>query len=217
MDEQKHIAGIGEAKKSDQSKASQSDKVNEIFSKIGFILNEGGLFEVISEKDGKPILVKNLESNVVRPIFLRDVFVYLSSIKVDQKEHKQIPLLDVLIKMYEYLKGQEYSYNSKESNSSFFSFFKEVLPDYDSDVVAASHIKKVIKYYNILVRCGKLHDIVRALKTETHVGGDVQEGASQSVSSKDESLEEGGTQQMFSEGKVGGEASSDSQVEKSQE
>jgi hypothetical protein len=87
--------------------------------------------------DGKKITV-GLRSNVS---LLSEISVYT------QTEEKPLAavLRNIAIKENE---GPAISH--KEDNLTLSNYFLEVLPDYDSDRVYASDIKKIINWYNIL-------------------------------------------------------------------
>ena len=44
----------------------------------------------------------------------------------------------------------------KTSNADLFAYFKEVLPNYDTEHVHASDVKKVLLWYNLLNNAGKV-------------------------------------------------------------
>ena len=67
---------------------------------------------------------------------------------------EEIPLLTVFKSIYDKEEGKEATPSHKESKHQLVAYFSEVLPDYDKDRVYASNIKKVIQWYNILVRAG---------------------------------------------------------------
>lgn len=64
-----------------------------------------------------------------------------------------IPLAEVLTKMYTHTDGKE-AISSKESPEKLKAFFAEVVPDYDRDRVHVSDIKKCIAWFNTLVKAG---------------------------------------------------------------
>lgn len=59
------------------------------------------------------------------------------------------PLKDVFKKMRELEKTTELI-STKASSDELMSFFGQVLPDFDSDRVYPSDVKKIIKWYNFL-------------------------------------------------------------------
>ena len=88
--------------------------------------------------DGKKITV-NLKSNVS----------LLSEISIYTHEGEK-PLTEVMQKIAaKENKGQAISH--KEDNSTLAAYFKEILPDYDEERVYVSDIKKLVKWYGILL------------------------------------------------------------------
>ena len=66
-----------------------------------------------------------------------------------------MPLWQVLKNLGEKEQGKESSLNYKKCNGNeLHDYFAEVLPDYDRDRVHDSDIKKLIQWYNILVKYG---------------------------------------------------------------
>jgi len=63
-----------------------------------------------------------------------------------------VPLADVFRKISEKENGQETAISHKDSKDKLEEYFFEVLPDYDEDRVYVSDIKKVIQWYNLLVK-----------------------------------------------------------------
>jgi hypothetical protein len=55
--------------------------------------------------------------------------------------------------MYEKTEGKE-ALSHKESSKNLTAFFSKVLPGYDEERVYPSNIKKVLQWFNILVKAG---------------------------------------------------------------
>lgn len=66
---------------------------------------------------------------------------------------EEIPLREVFRKISEKENGGE-AIDHKSSKDALEEYFFEILPDYDEDRVYASDIKKVIQWYNILLKNG---------------------------------------------------------------
>ena len=64
-----------------------------------------------------------------------------------------VKLATIFKTMFEKEGGKE-TISHKSSNQEVLSYFLEVLPDFDEDRVYASNIKKVIQWYNLLVKSG---------------------------------------------------------------
>lgn len=66
---------------------------------------------------------------------------------------EEVPLREVFQKISDKEGGKE-TINHKVSKLELEEYFFEVLPDYDEDRVYASDIKKVVQWYNLLVKNG---------------------------------------------------------------
>ncbi len=66
---------------------------------------------------------------------------------------EELPLREVLKKIYDKEGGKE-AISHKASKEELEEFFFSVLPDYDEDRVYASDIKKVVQWYNMLLKNG---------------------------------------------------------------
>ncbi|HEY9123915.1 MAG TPA: DUF5606 domain-containing protein [Bacteroidales bacterium] len=136
--------------------------LREILSISGF----GGLFKLISQSRNG-LVVEGLEDKKRMNAFshykvssLHDIAIYTDT--------EEIPLRKVLAKIYEKENGQQ-AFGGKIDEKQLKAYFETILPDYDRDRVYVSDIKKVISWYNILVRCGftSFEDAQEAKKDET--------------------------------------------------
>ncbi len=66
---------------------------------------------------------------------------------------EEVPLREVFHKIKEKEDGGE-AINHKSSKDELEEYFFNVLPDYDEDRVYASDIKKVVQWYNLLIKNG---------------------------------------------------------------
>tara|TARA_R100000935_G_C2815646_1_gene157177 strand:- start:942 stop:1403 length:462 start_codon:yes stop_codon:yes gene_type:complete len=66
---------------------------------------------------------------------------------------EEVPLREVFNKISEKEGGKE-TISHKSSKEKLEEFFFEVMPDYDEDRVYASDIKKVVQWYNMLIKNG---------------------------------------------------------------
>lgn len=121
------------------------------FSKIIAVTGKPGLFEVISQTKNAVIAEslidnKRLAINATQNVsLLENIAIYTYG--------EDVPLLNIFTAMYEKTEGKE-ALSHKESSKKLTAFFSEVLPDYDEDRVYASNIKKVIQWFNALVKAG---------------------------------------------------------------
>jgi len=77
---------------------------------------------------------------------------------------EEVPLREVFKKISEKEGGKE-TINHKASKEELEEFFFGVMPDYDEDRVYASDIKKIVQWYNMLIKNG-INDFSEA-KEET--------------------------------------------------
>lgn len=79
---------------------------------------------------------------------------------------EELPLREVFLKISEKENGGE-AINHKVSKDELEEYFFSVLPDYDEDRVYASDIKKVVQWYNLLVKNGVTDFSEKAEEVET--------------------------------------------------
>jgi hypothetical protein len=119
------------------------------FNKIIAVSAKPGLYQVISQSK-KAIIVASLADNKRLAISTAQNVSLLENIAIYTYE-EDIPLLHVFKIMYEKTVGLE-AISHKESSKKLEAFFTEVLPNYDAERVYTSNIKKVIQWYNLLVK-----------------------------------------------------------------
>lgn len=113
------------------------------------ISGKPGLFKTVSQggnklivesfKDGK----RSAANSTNQVISLADVSIY--------GEDEEMPLVDIFEKMLKIENKQKCSVSPKDSNSDLNEYFEDVFPEYDKDRVYPSDIKKVIRWYNLLL------------------------------------------------------------------
>jgi hypothetical protein len=121
------------------------------FNKIIAVTGKPGLYQVISQSKNA-IVVEALVDNKRIAINTAQNVSMLENIAIYTYE-EDIPLLKVFKAIYEKTEGKE-TISHKESGKKLEAFFTEVLPDYDAERVYTSNIKKVIQWFNILVKAG---------------------------------------------------------------
>ncbi len=119
------------------------------FNKIIAVTGKPGLFEILSQtKTG--VIVKSLLDEKRFSITQTQNVSLLENIAIYTYE-KEIPLGQVFKTIADKEDDKE-AISHKESGKKLESYFSEVLPDYDAERVYTSNIKKVIQWYNILVK-----------------------------------------------------------------
>jgi hypothetical protein len=121
------------------------------FKEILAISGFGGLFKYLSQgRNG--IIVEGLEDKKRMNAFahykvssLNDIAIFCDSGEVSLKK--------IFKKIFEKENGGQ-AFNGKIDEKKLKTYFEEILPDYDREKVYVSDIKKVIIWYNILLRNG---------------------------------------------------------------
>lgn len=94
-------------------------------------------FIVESLTDGKRMPV----SSTQRVSGLGDIFIY--------RNDEEMPLAEVFLKIKE-TDGDKLTVNPKGTDDELKKYFKKIVPDFDEGKVHASHIKKMLSWYEIL-------------------------------------------------------------------
>lgn len=121
------------------------------FSKIIAVSGKPGLYSAVSQtKSG--FIVESLADKKRFPITATNNVSLLENIAIYTYD-EEVPLLDIFKTIHEKEAGKE-ALSHKESGNKLSAYFSEILPDYDEERVYTSNIKKVIQWYNILVKAG---------------------------------------------------------------
>ena len=134
------------------------------FSKIIAVTGKPGLFQVISQSKNA-VIAESLIDNKRLAINATQNVSLLENIAIYTYE-EDVPLLDIFTSIYEKTEGKE-AISHKESGKKLETFFSEVLPNYDDERVYTSNIKKVIQWYNILIKAGMDFSKVEETTEET--------------------------------------------------
>ena len=124
-------------------------------SKILVISGKPDIYELVSQtKNGA--IVESLADKKRCPVFKSDRISSLNEISIFTTE-KEKPLLEVFQDIFRKEEGKPLTFEIKKaSGNELFAYFKEVLPNYDTEHVHASDVKKVLLWYNLLVNAGKI-------------------------------------------------------------
>ncbi len=123
-------------------------------SDILTISGKSGLYKIIS-KTQNSMIAESLEDGKRFPVFATNRSSTLEDITIFT-EKEDIPLKDVLWKMHETEEGKKSSIDHKADDKSLKDYFEKIVPDFDKERVYPSDIKKVIRWYNILLQ----HNII---------------------------------------------------------
>ncbi len=130
------------------------EKKESILTGILAITGRSGLFKTVSQggagliieslTDGK----RSLANNSAQVVSLADVSIY--------GEEDEVSLEDIFKKILKMENKAKTSVSHKASGEELNDYFSDVFPEYDKDRVYPSDIKKVIRWYNLLLDKGLL-------------------------------------------------------------
>ena len=124
-------------------------------SKILVVSGKPDIYELVSQTKSGAI-VESLADKRRCPVFKSDRISSLSEISIFTTEEEK-PLLEVFQNIFRKEEGKSIAFDIKKtSNADLFAYFKEVLPNYDTEHVHASDVKKVLLWYNLLNNAGKV-------------------------------------------------------------
>ena len=116
------------------------------------ITGKPGLFKMIGHGNRR-IIVEDITSKKRFPAMERDKIISLADIAMyTQGEDK--PLNEILDLVYAKNDGKEIDIKALADGGKLREAFGEILPDFDSDRVHDSDIKKLFSWYNLLVKAG---------------------------------------------------------------
>ena len=116
--------------------------------KLIVVTGRPGIFKITSQ--GKVgLIVESLENHKKFPIHnihdvssLNDIAIYT--------DEEEVPLRSIFTTIHKKEDGKP-TINHKESKNVLIDFFTEILPNYDTERVYPSNIKKIVQWYNILI------------------------------------------------------------------
>lgn len=124
-------------------------------SKILVVSGKPDIYELVSQTKSGAI-VESLADKHRCPVFKSDRISSLSEISIFTTDEEK-PLLEVFQNIFRKEEGKSIAFDIKKTaNADLFAYFKEVLPNYDTEHVHASDVKKVLLWYNLLNNAGKV-------------------------------------------------------------
>ena len=127
------------------------------------ISGKPGLYKLVAQsKNG--IIVESLTENKRFPVSSSSNVSSMEDIAIYTYE-EEVPLQEVFQKIYDKEEGGK-TLGHKESTDQIVGFFADVLPNYDTDRVYISDMKKVLQWYNLLHDSGLL-EAEEAVEEET--------------------------------------------------
>lgn len=119
--------------------------------KILAISGKPGLYELTAQSRGG-FIVKSIPDGKKMSVNIRHNVSLLSEIAI-YTYTEEVPLAEIFEKIKEKENGGE-AIGHKASKTELENYFSEVLPQYDKDRVYSSDMKKIIQWYNLLVKNG---------------------------------------------------------------
>lgn len=114
------------------------------------ITGQPGLFRLLKSNDNA-IVVESLEAKPKRQLVKGNMMVSkLTDVSIYTEDDSE-PLAEVLLKIKSEF-GDELPIKKKSSNTDLMDFLRKVLPDFDEERVYPSNVKKLVTWYNILIR-----------------------------------------------------------------
>lgn len=141
------------------------------FDKIIAISGQGSLFAIAS-RTSFGLVAESLEDGKKIPVYAHYTVSKLEDISI-YTEDGDVLLREVMLKVFEKHGGKEVG--ALKDNDAHKVFFEEVLPNYDKDKVYISDIKKLVKWYNQLVRKDLLNTEMLTAKKDTQETTEVGE------------------------------------------
>ncbi|GHS96338.1 hypothetical protein FACS189421_01240 [Bacteroidia bacterium] len=137
------------------------------------VSGKSGLFKLISQ--GKNMFVaESLLDHKRIPVYMRDKVISLGDISI-YTDDEEVPLAEVLTKIKEKENGQAIDYSASITPDELKAYFETVLPNFDKDRVYPSDIKKMMAWYNLLVKEGLTDFTPEAPKEEQENEEEIKE------------------------------------------
>lgn len=136
--------------------------------KILAISGKPGLYKLVS-RGNKSLIVETVDEKKKRmPAFGADQVVSLGDISIYTDDDNEVSLASVFesIKNCYDSKVVELS-PKKASQDDIIAFFAKVLPNYDTDRVRVSDMRKVLSWYNILIEYGITEFVSKEAEEDT--------------------------------------------------
>lgn len=119
------------------------------------ISGKPGLYKLVS-RGNKSLIVETVDDKKKRmPAFGADRVVSLADISIYTNDDAEVSLTSVFESIKDNYEGKKVDlHHKKSSENDIIEFFSKVLPNYDTDRVRVSDMRKVLSWYNILIEYG---------------------------------------------------------------
>jgi hypothetical protein len=123
-----------------------------MLKKILSISGKSGLYQLVSYGKNM-IIVEGLKDGKRMPAYSHDKIISLGDIAI-YTYNEEVALSEVMQSIYDKNEGKAIDVKQYADKDALFTFFEEVLPEFDQERVYPNDIKKVISWYNLLVAAG---------------------------------------------------------------
>lgn len=123
-----------------------------MLKKILSISGKSGLYKLVTYGKNM-IIVEGLTDNKRFPAYSHDKIISLGDIAI-YTYNEEVSLGKVMQSIYDKNDGKQVDMAELSDKKSLFTYFEEILPDFDKERVYANDIKKVVSWYNILLAAG---------------------------------------------------------------
>lgn len=119
------------------------------------ISGKPGLYKLVS-RGNKSLIVETVDEQKKRmPAFGADRVVSLGDISIYTNDDNEVSLASVFQSIKQNYGGKAVDLSPKKADQDdIIAFFAKVLPNYDTDRVRVSDMRKVLSWYNILINNG---------------------------------------------------------------
>lgn len=114
------------------------------------ISGHSGLFKLVTHSKNA-IIVEHLETKKRMPAYASSKISALEDIAMYTTE-EEVPLAEILKKIYEKQGASEITVKPSDKPEMLKNFLADVLPTYDRERVYVSDIKRLITWYNLLLK-----------------------------------------------------------------
>ena len=136
-------------------------KIEEIIT----ISGKPGVYQIIS-RSNNGLIVESLEDKKRFPVFSSENVSAFSDISIYTSEDS-VSLKNVFEKIHLKEEGGP-AIDSNSDPETLKAYMGEILPDYDRDSVYVSHIKKLLKWYNLLENIGVIKELLKEEKEDSN-------------------------------------------------
>lgn len=128
------------------------ENIVSVLTGILSITGKPGLFKTVSQ-GGAKLIVESLTDGKRSAAYSANQVISLADVSIYGVDEEK-PLVEIFQSIWKLENKAATSVTHKASNDELKEYFEDVFPEYDKERVYPSDIKKVIRWYNILLEKG---------------------------------------------------------------